>query len=854
MNKKLLFAAISLAALTACNSDDFESQQIAEQAVSPIKFEVLNNSDAQTRASMGGTSGTKVVWNANDGDLFTLYHGAAAGVVSGFENACYKAEYGETKATLSTPTMIKEGRAIMVWPVDTNFRIKPANDLTLTIPVELKAKTEKNPGGGVENAIPYVSDLINIGAYNVAAPYNTAGKDRLYPVYMRPMASILTLKADWANKDKIDDLTKLDEDPIAPITLTNVKLMTEAGGGTEFTSVLPIKWTDPTPAIEAQWDNVHTNRAWEKVTDFDVTTATGVGVLTTECIDGTKSAKFIILPQDVIAGGVVKAAVDINTYYGRVFVATDADYPGEGKYSPEEYAEAWYRYVGEDNKVLVATTEENASSATAEADGDNKGKYETVAKSVALGMQQTINFFSDYKSKSGVVEGEPTGTAVSRYVKVNLDHLDMSNLHIKDDKQLRDVVRVWDKLGLAGVTVYLDGDDDDVFEMTQKTIKTINDINKDKAFADWFKVMPCDVLDEECATILITGGGDVQDVAFIADNGGAKVDVVFNAGETWKWNGAVKVENAGVTRFINKGTLANAATATLQTTDNAGNANNVPLRNNGTWNITAGTLTVQFTVSNTDNGVVNISKGAQYRQDETALGAATIFYNWANAVPTRFKGDDTKIGVVVNKGVFAAMNTAKINNYGVIQHADKDAKTFITSNQSAGALFTTPFGANKMGMIQLPYDNKDENNISISAAADQGFVAVVVDAETAAAAGLGTELNNTAVGEFVNYIIINGGIETITNLAAKIKYVEIADKTKEIVWKLTAAANYDGLMVLSDVNITLGTEVSATTTYLGDEATMYVGGTFNKATTTWAGYYGDTSGNVTTNYVYFGGL
>ena len=592
MNKKLLFAAMSLAALTACTDNDFESQKVAEE-VGSVHFELLNN-DAQTRASMGGTSGTKVVWNANDGDLFTLYFGGADGALSGYENACYKAEYGDTKATLSTPTMIKEGRAIMVWPVDTTFRIKTTNDLTLTIPEVLKAKDEKTGKGGVENAIPYVSDLINIAAYDPApvgtkiGNKNTAGKDREYPVYMRPMGSILNLKAEWAGMDKIKALTELAEDPIAPITLTSVKLMTDDGGTTKFTKELPIKWTAPTTAITAQWATARTtnHNAWEKVTDFNVAAATGVAELTTECIDGTESAKFIILPQTDITGGVQKAAVDVNTYYGRVLVATNTDYPGEGKYTDDEYNKAWYRYL---STKAAESTEENASDATAETSGDNAGKYKTVAKSVALGMQQTINFFSNYKSKSGVVKDEPTGTAVSRYVKVYLNHLDMSGLHITSDKQLRDVVRVWKELGLPAVEVILDGDKTKhEFEISQQTIAKINEINNGTLN---FKVKPCSVPhvdgvdDEFCNTIVITGGGDVKDIAFIAANGTQVADVAFNAGETWNWKGAVKVTKTGVNRFINRGTMVNTEGATLKTTENDETKNNVVLVNNGTWNI-----------------------------------------------------------------------------------------------------------------------------------------------------------------------------------------------------------------------------------------------------------------------------
>ena len=44
MNKKLLFAAMSLVAFTACTDNDFESQKVAEE-VGSVQFKVLNNND-----------------------------------------------------------------------------------------------------------------------------------------------------------------------------------------------------------------------------------------------------------------------------------------------------------------------------------------------------------------------------------------------------------------------------------------------------------------------------------------------------------------------------------------------------------------------------------------------------------------------------------------------------------------------------------------------------------------------------------------------------------------------------------------------------------------------------------------
>ena len=852
MNKKLLFAAMSFAALTACSTDDFESQQQVAEGVSPIQFEVINNDGNITRASMGGTDNNTISWSAKDGDLFTLYFGASSDPYkSGYDNATYtaKAEDGEP-ATLTTPTMIKEGQAIMYWPVDTTFRINTGDNLTIKIPVEQVNTADE---------IPYVSDRITIGAYtgtkHKPADYNTAGYDRKYPVYMRPMASQLNLKADYAGTDaKIAELYTGD-DPIDKIQVTSIDLLTSETGGTLFTKEIPVQFGATNPA----WTAVE-NNAFSAQTQFDVASivaGTGDGEGQTakltakdKCLlPNNVGAKILILPQSNITGGVANGAVVVNTIYGKVYVAAHG--VGDSKYTVDEAKDAWARYIKQ--TTHEETYEEKAG--TAEADGENKGKYKTTS-SIADGMMQTINAFSGFTAPTGtkVIAGEQMGTAVNRYVKVLLTHLDMSDLHVKSDKQLYDVVRVWKKMGLDDVEVILDGDaTNKEFEISQKTIETINTINA--ASTKKFAVKPCIVEGEKCETIVITGEGDVKDLTFIKKNGTKKADVAFNAGETWNWKGDVKVTANQINSFINRGTMQNAESATLRVMSSNGTYQqfNVPFENaeGATWNITAGTLRVQFNVTN--NGTVNISKGAQYLQDGQDVAARkTTFTNEATDKPSRFGGNDSKIGKVENKGVFATIGGADINNYGLIEHADKDAKTYITSNQKTGNFGAAFAEDNKMGRINLPYGNKDEDNISINAAAEQGFVSVTVNGED-------DDLDEDEVGTFVNYIIVKSGVKTISELPAQIKYVEFNQPNTEIEWAV-AEAGYDGLMVLSPVNIKLGTKVAARVTYIGSE--MYVGGTFNKdanvtidatdyPATVWNGYYGNTTTAVATKYITF---
>lgn len=885
MNKKLLFGIMSLAALTACTSDDFESQKVAQQEASPIQFEVLNN-DALTRAEMAGN---KIVWSAADGDLFTLYHGAtAAHWTTGYENATYKANASEgASATLTTPSMIKQGKAIMMWPVDTTFRIKAADNLTLKIKPYFDGEALDN----IENNIPYVSDLLDIDAY---APYSetgayptaykTAGYARKYPVYMRPMASQLIVKADYVGTDATlktlyeggsEGLT--GDDAIAPITLTSVDLLTRNGGTTLFTAEIPLQFTAPTAAIQTQWKAVPNNlkaanvTVWNKVTDFDIANIAAAGQknkLSTSVIDGTESCKFLILPQAnmaTVGAGVLDGGIVVNTYYGRVVIAANgmtynnANYGYKpvatgavSAYTPAEYAKAWYRYI--------------SAAATAAADGETKAAtataglgYKTTAN-IEMGLKQTINGFSSYTHQAtSPVKGEPEGAAATRYVEIRLNHLDMSDLHVKTDKQLRDVVRVWKKLNLPDVTVLLDGNSSREFEMSQKTVKLINDINA-ATTGKSFKVMPCDVATHRaCNTIVITGGGNVQDMTFIEPNGAKVADVALKAGETWAWKAAtteaktVKVKAAGVAKIINRGTFVNDANAILKTAEPNGTQNFIPFENarNANWNLTAGTVRVQFNVTN--YGTVTISKGAQYRQDGNA--GATVFTNEATGIPARFtfsgaipRGDDL-VGTVWNRGVFATLGTggtATINNYGLIEHDDVDAKTYITANQTAGALFTKAFAdpANKMGRINLPWLNRNEDNISVSANLNQGFISLTVDDNfTSESLSLATG----TIGDKVNYLKVNSAsVKEITGVVNQIDYLEV-QAPNEVAWNVTGSAyNFVGLMVLSDVNIKLGTTVNVTgATYLG--ADMYVGGNFtwNK----WSGYYGNTGANVATKYI-----
>ena len=883
MNKKLLFAALSLAALTACTSDDLdlESQGVVAEQTSPIQFEIVNDNDALTRASM---SGNKVVFSAKDGDLFTLYHGGELGTgdpitLTKYQNATYKAAAEDGKsAVLTTPSMILNGSAVMVWPTDTAF-INGDNTKALAISISADQKAD------IENYIPYVSDVINIGTYakwddaTSATQYNVAGKDRKYPVYMRPMGSQLIINADYVGTETIEALYKGGskqpaEGGIDPIEVTSMELLTtEGGGSTNFTTKIPLTFTAAATADDTRWNTTAgtkvANNAWTHVTGFgtpDATTA--VDKLTTEClIANNGGAKFLVLPQAKMTTdnqGVADAAIVVNTTYGKVVVAANGVHGSQYASTPtNESADAWYRYISTTATGTDATAQDGETKAATATAG--KG-YKTTAN-VELGLKQFFNTIFDYKHKgTSTVQTEPEGVAANRYVKVLLKYLDMSDLHIKSDKQLRDAAYVWQAMGAKSVTVYLDGDKTNKqFTISQSTINVISTLNA-KDPAKQFTVKPCEKTGEVCETIIITGGGEIKDIPFIVANAAKTPNtaaVQLNAGETWNWpaKGAgttaspykVKIGD-GVSKIINKGTLVNNATATLANWNAVASLQtNIPLVNDGTWNITGGDVNVQFDVTN--NGTINIASGAEFRED----GTGHIFVNEATTLPQRFlKTGTEQYGKVINKGVFATVSGGTINNYGYIKHDAKNAKTYITNNQTTNADFASAFSAevgseNKMGQIDLPYSNKDEDNISISAAANQGFVSVTVSSGDAPADG---KLDLTETGTYVNYCHITGGVTEIKKIDTKIEYLEFEAGTQEIEWTVAAGGNYKGLMVHSPINIKLGTTVNVTNSaYL--KAKMYVGGHFQKNSTdydgsdlsVWDGYFGETQSNAATLYI-----
>lgn len=841
MNKKLLFAAMSLAALTACTDNDFESQKVAEE-VGSVQFEVLNNNDAFTRASMNGN---KISWSATAGDLFTLYHGGTltGTALSGYQNATYKASEGEGSATLTSPTMITAGPAIMVWPADTMFYAAASGNLTVKIPTTLE---------NIENNIPYASDLITIlpyAAYTETAPataYNTAGKDRKYAVHMRPMASQLILKADYAGTDAAINALATGSDPIDPIALTSVDIKDAT---TSLTKEIDLSFAVPTATQGTNWATEAPTNAWTHVTAFDLTSAVKVGQLTTKCINGVESAKFLILPQAAIGtGGLLGSSIVVNTTYGKV------DISAAGGYSAADLGDAWYRYMAPGTAVTYGETETTTAGT---GDDATKVRY---TQSIEKGLAQVIDVFSANTTKkaTSVVVNEPTGAVGTRYVKVLLTKLDMDGLHITSDQQLYNAVRVWKELGLGNVTVYLDGKGTSKsFEISQRTIKKINELNKARTDGKSFSVAPCatDVCDE----IVVTGGDKIEDMTFIVLDGTHNADVVLKAEETWKWDGTIKLATAattGVKSIINKGTLVNAETKTLKIMDNAtptaAQITTIPLKNEGIWNITAGDLNVQFDVNNI--GTVNISDGAEYHQD----GASNIFTNDAETLPQDFlaTGTTEKFGVVNNSGVFATVNSGVIDNFGLIDHVLASAKTYITHNQTytptyaANASFASAFNAtvgseNKMGRINLPYSNKDEENVSISNGAATGFVSVTVS--TTAGAPANGKLDLSSVGAYVNYCKIEGGVTEISVVDPQIEYVEFNAGDTEIAWTV-AAGTYNGLIVFSPVNVHRGTTITVNNSvYL--KAKMYVGGTTTINAAKCSGYFGNTSANFATKYI-----
>lgn len=734
MKKNLFYVAMAAVTMTACTAEE-NLQQVKQGETSPISFTVTTDVNADTRAEWGGGSGVTLQWTK--GDLMSLFHGADIRAESDFlksmQNAIYEAKAGSSEKGLEfvTQSMVLPGQAIMVYPSDTIFEYKGDK-------LYVQVAEEQNKEYVLGN-IPFISEGINIEAYNKNGVDNSAGYGRNYPIRLRQVGTTMDLRPEYLNDEDVEALVKAGT--IAPITISKITLNRPTD---KFNVKLPINLEAAEVGDNNRWNAKEPGNAWNKksVVEFESPSdadATAASLSFVE--EGVDVAKFLLLPQkpqlDEVNASTKAvptladdATVVVETYYGTVTLTKDSK-------------EVMYNKKHADDPV----------------------KYPKMTVHAAL--DKVIATTSKIEERDpSAFKGEYVGRHTNQVIDVDLKNLDMSTLHIKSDEQLEDVLLVWKTLGLAPVSLTIDGDANGEFHLSMENVKTLQSI----AYTG-VKLLPCQMTKEKCSTIVLhntkgAASDEIPEIVFVTQNG---VNIVLAEESTWTWTGDGKQFGQNAKSMINKGTINIGATADVKDTHTGQDI--MPMVNEGTININKGIT--QWMIGLTNKGIINIAADAELR-----AYSATI-ENEATALDKKVfedAGSENVCGKIYNSGVLGVTAGTKgaINNYGYIMN-NEGAKTYITANQTKNASFTTAFGkSNKIGAIEL---STATDNISVSNATEQGFIKYTWNKKEAADENGAYKTPSDDVK--YNYLIVEENIEFLER-PKEVKFIQIAG-TKEVV-------------------------------------------------------------------------
>ena len=727
MKSKFYLATAALAlTLAACTDEvDLQSQSALNQT-SPITF-TLDASDGL--GSRNYWNGYTLGWDENT--HLSLFHQGG--------NAIYKAAKGSAndKLTFTTQSMVSEGQAIMVHPADTTFEMNGQN-LYVKIPQVLEN------ADSILQRIPFISEYITIAPYD-GTKNQGAGYGKSYNIKLRQIATQLTMKTEWTGDKKaaFDELVAT-KNISKGLEIDSVDLYSARG----FNVKMPISANDQfdTDSIGLNWEEAYGEESldqWTAASELDFNGATTANKLTSKVYDREKDqVEFMILPQgylneqgvssrvskelsDLLDSQYVaendSSTITIDTYYGRLTIGNMGLQDNDSVVYYGEKDDTLFTVGGAFNFVrYVSTLPENRPQST---------------------------FLN-----------EIVGSHVTLKVEADLANLDMSTVHIKNDQQLQDMITVYELLQPnTNVTFTIDGDKDQVFEMSTTSVEML-----DRNYKEDSKITlnACTIPGEKCSIIRLKApkapaasrnaeGIEVPSMKFMSN---PVKQLILDAETSWIWSEDEK-EFAYIRNIVNEGTLTVTANNVF-----IKNTYTIYMYNNGTMNIDG---EVKQSENIVNNGIINIGEGDEY---------------YVNAVLTNEATKLDEYGKIYNSGVFGNINNGVINNYGYIQQVTKNSKTFITSNQTDNVSFGTPWSTtNKYGTIEL-FD-KDDDNYSVSNTKNEGFILLTTTAATVTADEIGVEANYVKVaGECTALNFTRTATEN-----TRVLFIEIASN-KEVEW------------------------------------------------------------------------
>lgn len=623
MKIKYLLPVLAGVAFSACSQDeDMLSTNVQKGEYSPITFSVSKegNVDAATRGVWENMDAAKPYYNFVMGDLLSMWNGMTwdAGQskwASIGQNAVFEGMGSGESLVFKTRSLVDDGTAILVYPADTAFVNSTA--VTVTVPAVQNARTKQ--------FLPYVSDVMNIGAYDPVhgtSADNTAGYGRNYDVLLRPIGSLFQMTL--APTEDVD----LEALGVAPIEFREVEINNNG------VAVFAEDATVAQGTVASALPNADEDGKYDHFTKMaEVTTTATEATISTTDIENNEKAYFTLLPNiEGTASFGDAAAIVVKTSYGTVTVANDP-------------------------------------AATATDKGPLQNKDLEAGKNLAENLAGVMN--STWKvSENSKFGTEKQGRVIRRTLSLDLSDLDMNGTVVTTSKQLIDLLKVYKAFNIQdNITLILDGETtaDANFVMTKDALKALKDYSANR--------VTLDVATESRNAIVLAGGAVLADLADasvkFSVNGITAIlaeDATLDQGfDGCKVNGVAKVakviSNAALT-YTNSKNSATAATYELQV--------------NGTINF-AGSKFYMGKLTTGANSQMTISSSSQ---TVTFKDVTTLSGKVEN------KGIMSAAAAVINQGkidnqfevsVLVGSN-GSFTNIGEIHNNGANAVTYITNN------------------------------------------------------------------------------------------------------------------------------------------------------------------------------
>ena len=837
--KYLLGMLLGGALLTACSMDDDLNPANVAQDVNPsapvftVSFD--NGGNALTRATFN--NGQMTFQDADDAtgrkaDLLSLYHGIEnADFSKAYQNAIYaprESGTAEGKLEWATNSMVLGGTAVMMYPADTKGAKFPG---WKSAPI---ASIGAEQDSTSMTKLPYASAGLNI-IVDDTKDKDVAGYAKEYDIRMKPLASIVRLGLN----ENLAELQEKLAGIVDEFEITNVALKSTNGGVANkiFTTGAPITLTSVAAPTA--------HKTWTYKVGVDVSGTEKSDKISTEWIpaeEGKLVANLPLLPF-VQTGtptlGDLELAVE--TTFGTVYITSKNE-------------------KGEVNKVVSHPYfKDNASigaSATEAVQKKLKDFIEKAKRTDKLTLNEAFEkivepVVDDQTLGSASFPGEYAGQSIQLAVDVDLRNVDLTEMHLKDSKELITAIKVYNALEKTyDAKFYLDGGKEvaNTFVMTDEALGYV--MERLAVKDNKIKFIPC--AKDKGMKIRLKNEGqtaiDIPDLLLTMDKGVESVPVelagAWNLKSDKDATKAIKLMNIESLTVLENATLnltGYIQTANIPEKDGnpavvgglkgtKDNNNGIIVKKGGAVNVLNGRVVLKVNMENSGDIYVGGDK-EETTNTEAELyvgGDVKLTNNAAEVNKNKHWADYWKeSGNIWNHGSLGVLSEenekapGEVNNYGVITVKSGNATTYVTRNaeveakeDGGAANVTVEFSEkNRVGSIVLFDVTGSGNNTKVGNKRAQGFIKYTIESGA---------VNETTVGSVANYIIVKGAIDgdikTITGgKNSKVKYIEFDGVNNKNILTNT----FDAIVINKNSKLTVPENETLTLTGAG----LYLKGT-----------------------------